>query len=77
LLTIIANDRKDFEYGVRKLMKEYEKWLIVITQKTRYGAVAENLVTEGNKEVRTCKKHKYLGITSNREEIDDQEINNK
>jgi len=36
---------------------------------------AENLVMEGNKEIRTYKEYKYLGITLDRE--DDQKINNR
>jgi len=37
----------------------------------------ENLVIEGNKEVRTYKEYKYLEITLNREATDDHEISNK
>jgi hypothetical protein len=37
---------------------------------------AENLVMEGNKEVRACKEYKYLRITLNQEGTDDSEINN-
>jgi len=32
---------------------------------------------KGNKEIRTCKEYKYLGIIWNREKTDDQEINDK
>jgi hypothetical protein len=66
---------------IRKLIEEYKKWgLTVNTQKTKYlciGAKAENLVMDGNKEIKTYKKYKYLGMTLNREGTDDQEIRNK
>jgi len=69
------NDREGTEYIVRKLLKEYEKLgLIIKTQTTKYlyiRAKAENLVMEGNKEIRACEKYKYLGIGMNRERIDD------
>jgi len=32
---------------------------------------------QGNKEVRSCKKYKYLRITLNRKGTDEQEINNR
>jgi hypothetical protein len=54
--------------------------IIVNNQKTKYLCIeteVENLVIEGNKEVRTWKEYKYLGIILNQEGTDDQEINNK
>jgi hypothetical protein len=48
----------------------------VNTQRTKYLNNEADLVTEGNEEVRTCKKHRYLGITLNREGTNDQEMNN-
>jgi len=43
-------------------MEMYERWeLTITTQKTKYlsiGMETENLVMEGNKEIRTCKKYK-------------------
>lgn len=58
---VIASDKKDMEYMVRKLVKECEKWgLIANINKTKYlciGADVENLILECNniKGIKTCK----------------------
>jgi hypothetical protein len=38
---------------------------------------AENLVMKNNKKAKIYKQYKYLGITLNREGIDNQKINNR
>jgi len=66
---MISSDKDDIEYMIRKLIEKYKKWgLTVSTQKTKYlyiGAKAKNLVIEGNKEVRTCKKYNNNNINNN------------
>jgi uncharacterized NAD-dependent epimerase/dehydratase family protein len=61
-------------------MEAIRYYRVLNTQRTKYLCIvveAENLMMEGNKKVKTCKKYKYLGITLNRKRIDDQEINNR
>jgi len=66
---------------IRRLIEKYKRWgLTINTQKTKclcIGVEIENLVIEGNKEVRTYKEYKYLEITLNREGTDDHEISNR
>jgi len=65
------------KYIEKKLIEEYERWgLTVKIQKKKYLCIeseAENFVIK-DKEVRTCKKYKYLGTILNQEGTDDQRI---
>jgi len=45
-------------------------------QKTKYLHWSGDRKSD-NKEVRICKKYKYLGVTLNQKERDDQKINNR
>lgn len=76
---VIANDKDDMEYMVKKLVEEYDKWgLTVNVEKTKYmciGADAENLTLDDGRQISTCKEYKYLGVMYNTEGTDEQEIN--
>jgi len=71
--TVMANDKEDMRYMVKKLMEKYKKWELTLNiQKTNVlERKQKNLIMKGNKEVRTCKEYKYLRITLNREGTDD------
>jgi hypothetical protein len=76
---VISNDREDMEYTVKKLMEK--RWgLTVNIQKTNciFMHGAEKKSGYGRQERSpNLKELKYLGITLNREGIDDKEINNR
>ena len=78
---IIANDKDDMEYMVRKIIEEYAKWgLTVNTEKTKYlpiGANTENLILDNNMEIRACEDYRYLGSIFTGDGTDDREINNR
>lgn len=78
---VMASDKEDMEYMVRKLIEEYGKWrLTVNTEKTKYlciGAEYKNLNLEDNTTITACSSYKYLGSTFNREGTDDEDIQNR
>lgn len=74
---VLANDKDDMEYMVRKLIQEYFEWgLAVNIDKTKYlcvGETTDNLHLD-DKEISTCKEYKYLGVTFTDTGTDEREI---
>jgi hypothetical protein len=84
-MAVISNDRRDMEYMVKKLREKYEKWRLTVNiRKTKYlcihRAEAENLVIENNRTKKSkefARNINHEETSSNREEIDDQEVSNR
>ncbi|XP_060525271.1 uncharacterized protein LOC132701406 [Cylas formicarius] len=65
---IVANDKDDMQYMIRKLIEEYKEWgLIVNIAKTKYLSVGThslgNLELGNGQEILQCQEYEYLGIT--------------
>lgn len=80
---VIANDREDIEYMMRKLVEEYSRWgLDVNIDKTKYLCVGSeendiHLTMENNQKIKACQDYKYLGVTFDKTGTDDKEITSR
>ncbi|XP_030761326.1 uncharacterized protein LOC115886365 [Sitophilus oryzae] len=75
---IVANDKDDMQYMLRKLIEEYGEWgLTVNIAKTKYlciGAQEGNLNLDNGHEIKQCQEYEYLGITFDNTGTDGREI---
>ncbi|XP_030767351.1 uncharacterized protein LOC115891091 [Sitophilus oryzae] len=75
---IVANDKDDMQYMLRKLIEEYGEWgLTVNIAKTKYlciGAQEGNLNLDNGQEIKQCQEYEYLGITFDNTGTDGREI---
>lgn len=75
---IVANDKDDMQYMLRKLIEEYGEWgLTVNIAKTKYlcvGAQEGNLNLDNGHEIIQCQEYEYLGITFDNTGTDGREI---
>lgn len=78
---VIANDKEDLEYMMRKLIEEYNHWgLSVNIDKTKYlciGNEASNLDLENGQNISHCQSYVYLGVTFNEAGTDSQDIDKR
>jgi hypothetical protein len=75
---VLAGDKEDLEYMMRKLKETYEKWNRDMNlNKTKYlctGETQNNLKLGKDNEVEFCQKYKYLGVIFDTSGTDDKEI---
>ncbi|XP_030746812.1 uncharacterized protein LOC115875485 [Sitophilus oryzae] len=75
---IVANDKDDMQYMLRKLIEEYGEWgLTVNIAKTKYlciGAQEGNLNLDNGHEINQCQEYEYPGITFDNVGTDGREI---
>lgn len=75
---IVANDKEDVQYMMRKLIEEYREWgLTVNIAKTKYlcvGTQDGNLELDNGQEILQCQEYEYLGITFDNTGTDVKEI---
>lgn len=75
---VIANDKYDMQYMMRKLIAEYAEWgLSVNIEKTQYlciGTEPSTLDLENGQEISNCQNYVYLGVTFDDTGTDTKEI---
>jgi len=78
---VLAGDKEDLEYVMRKLKETYEKWgLDMNLNKTKYlctGDTHSNLKLDKDSKIEFCQEYKYLGFIFDTSGTDDKEIRSR
>ena len=81
LWVVLAGDKDDLAYMMRKLKETYEKWgLDMNLNKTKYlciGQTNSNLKLDKDSEIESCQEYKYLGVIFYNSGTDDKDIRSR